>query len=415
MQAVHGPNASWMNLTFQTFAYQWSFLGTIVSMMSGWPKPTVSTCLCLCGGLTQPEILAFWFGHKNQRSLQDFKGCCPYWAAWRGPSTKPTITNWKRVVIAFVLQKLVVTGLGIVFFGKWTVIGIAFGLALFATSKSLDTSLMQSSTTLHGFQTSVFVNDIVGSGLTRRVNPLILLRNFDMSLIQPCQLHNLNLGLLWTSNGAAVATFGEMGFWGDPNLSLALVVENAWDDFRLFLKEERRHCSQCKFTIKMIFKQNHGAYFSAKGHNSRVLADWLADCAERAWGRNFDGPRLFGKWLQGHPQRLEAALADQQLPHLCLALPPGLPCAILVSTSSRASWNQFFVKLTRAGFSSYQPFDCQDFYLALYGFEWSLPALPEPTQHIMGSGAPSINPKQELTYRWVPWYTNTGIYIYIYI
>lgn len=186
-----------------------------------------------------------------------------------------------------------------------------------------------------------FVNDIVGSGLTKRVNPLILLRNFDVSLIQPCQLHNLNLGLLWTSNGAAVATFGEMGFWGDPNLSLALIVENAWDDFRLFLEEERRHCSQCKFTIKMIFKQNHGAYFSAKGHNSRVLADWLADCAERAWGRNFDGPRIFGKWLQGHPQRLQAVLHDQQLPHLCLALTPGLPWAILVSTSSKASWNHF--------------------------------------------------------------------------
>ena len=155
MQAVHGPNASWMNLAFQTFAYQWSFLGTIVSMMSGWPKPMVSTCLCLCGGHIQPEILVFWFGRKNQRNLQDLRGCCPYWAAWCGPSTKSTITNWKKVVIAFALQKLVVTGLGIVFFGKWTVIGMGFGLALFATSKSLDTSPMQSSTTFPGFQTSV--------------------------------------------------------------------------------------------------------------------------------------------------------------------------------------------------------------------------------------------------------------------
>ena len=258
-----------------------------------------------------------------------------------------------------------------------------------------------------------FVNHIVGSGSTRRVNPLILLRNFDMSLVQPCQLHNLNLGLLWTSNGAAVATFGEMGFWGDPNLSLALIVENAWDDFRLFLKQERRHCSQCKFTIKMIFKQNHGAYFSAKGHNSRVLADWLADCAERAWGRNFDGSRIFGQWLQGHPQRLQAALHDQQLPHLCLALTPGLPCAVLVSTSSGIPElaEIIFCEIHAVVFLHDQPFDCQDFYRALYGFEWSLPSLPEPTQHIMGSEAPSINPKLELVYRRTPWYTNTGIYI----
>lgn len=165
-----------------------------------------------------------------------------------------------------------------------------------------------------------FVNKIVGSGGSKRVNPFILLKNFDVSLIQPCQLHNLNLGLLWTSNGAGVATFGELGFWGDPCQLLALTLETAWDDFQLFLKQEGRHCSQSKFTIKMIFKASHGAYFSAKGYNSRVLADWLADCAGRAWERKFDGPRLFGKWLQGHPEKLQLALLDEQLPHLCLSL-----------------------------------------------------------------------------------------------
>lgn len=46
---------------------------------------------------------------------------------------------------------------------------------------------------------------LVGSGGSKRVNPLILLPNFHFSLVQPCQLHNLNLGLLWTSNGAGVA------------------------------------------------------------------------------------------------------------------------------------------------------------------------------------------------------------------
>ena len=173
------------------------------------------------------------------------------------------------------------------------------------------------------FSNLKFVNDIVGSGLSKRVNPLVLLRNFDISLIQPCQLHNLNLGLLWTSNGAAVATFGELGFWGDPNISLALTVEAAWDDFQIFLKQQGRHCSQSKFTTKMIFKSSHGAYFTSKGHNARVLADWLADCATFVHEQNFDDARIFGRWLQQNPQRLQRALGDEQLPHLCYALPLG--------------------------------------------------------------------------------------------
>ena len=165
-----------------------------------------------------------------------------------------------------------------------------------------------------------FVNELVGSGLAKRVNPFILLRNFDISLIQPCQLHNLNLGLLWTSNGAGVAILAELGFWGDPSQSLALTVENAWDDFKIFVKQQGRPCSQSKFTVKMIFKSNHGAYFTAKGFNSRVIADWLADCCDRLWRRDFDGSRIFGRWLQQHPERFRRALADEQLPHLCLAL-----------------------------------------------------------------------------------------------
>lgn len=165
-----------------------------------------------------------------------------------------------------------------------------------------------------------FLSTIVGSGMSHRVNPLILLRNFHVSLIQPCQLHNLNLGLLWTSNGAAIATFGELGFWGNPSTSLALVLETAWDDFVQFMKQEHRYCSQSKFTIKMIFKSSHGAYFSAKGHNSRVLADWQADCAERAWSSRLGEGRHFGAWLQTQPNLLQSALQNEQLAPLCFSL-----------------------------------------------------------------------------------------------
>ena len=164
-----------------------------------------------------------------------------------------------------------------------------------------------------------FVN-LVGTGGSRRVNPFILLRNFHVSLVQSCQLHNLNLGLLWTSNGAALATFAELGFFGNPTTSLALVVEAAWDDFKLFMKHERKRCSQTKFTVKMIFKPAHGAYLSAKGHNSRVIADWLANCADRAWTRNLGGDRQFGLWLKDQPNLLQLAYQNEQLAPLCFGL-----------------------------------------------------------------------------------------------
>ena len=222
-----------------------------------------------------------------------------------------------------------------------------------------------------------FVNEIVGSGLSRRVNALVLLRNFDVSLLQPCQLHNLNLGLLWTSNGGALATFAELGYFGDPSASLALLLETAWDDFVLFMKQERVRCSQSKFTIKMIFKASHGAYFSAKGHNSRVLADWLADCATRAWGNRFGEGRLFGLWLQDRPDQLARALQNEQMAPLCFAL--------FLSSDVFSWFGPVKVFLSRVAvltgiFALWEimaPFS-QDFDISLHGLRGPVPPLLEP-------------------------------------
>ena len=171
-----------------------------------------------------------------------------------------------------------------------------------------------------------FLTQLVGSGLSRQINPLVLLCNFDISLVAPCQLHNLNLGLLWTLNGASLATFAEMGLFGDAASSLAKVLECAWDDFRVYLKQAKLSCSQSKFTVKMVFKPGHGAYWSAKGYNSRVLSDWLADCALRLWERRLNDPndtRLFGKWLSGQPHLLHRVLVDEQVAPVCYALTLG--------------------------------------------------------------------------------------------
>ena len=75
----------------------------------------------------------------------------------------------------------------------------------------------------------------------------------------------------------------------------------------------------------MIFKSAHGAYFSAKGYNSRILADWLADCASRAWeARLGEQGRPFGTWLLDRPDHLRRAQQDEQMAPLCFALPLNL-------------------------------------------------------------------------------------------
>ena len=115
------------------------------------------------------------------------------------------------------------------------------------------------------------------------VSPLILLKWFHVRKIQWCQLHNLNLGLLWTSNGGCLALLLEAGFFGNPSLDMRFRLENAYDEFKLWLRQSRFTCSQRRFTVKMLFKAQHGPYLSCKGWNSRVVCAWLSDIMARSW------------------------------------------------------------------------------------------------------------------------------------
>ena len=110
------------------------------------------------------------------------------------------------------------------------------------------------------------------------VTPLILLRQFDVSCITWCSLHNLNLGLLWTINGGGLVCLLEMNVFG--NLSAEgfdACLKKAYLDFRQWQRATRKYCSQRPFTYRMLFKNAHGAYFSAKGWNSRCICAFLAD------------------------------------------------------------------------------------------------------------------------------------------
>ena len=110
----------------------------------------------------------------------------------------------------------------------------------------------------------------------------ILLRGFDVSTIQWCQLHVLNLGLLWTSNGGTIDFLLEQGFFGPVDRSQEAQLESAFDSFEAWQATTRNKCSQRKFTPKMLWKKSHGAYLTTKGWNARVIAAWLAHVLSEA-------------------------------------------------------------------------------------------------------------------------------------
>ena len=175
-------------------------------------------------------------------------------------------------------QKFVVTELG----GDWKYIREAFSMVTHWNSKNLCHHCRLPRDLFPTFpeelpfrSTAEFIREVLpAQGLT----PLILLRNFDVSIITWCQLHTLNLGLLWTSNGGCLALLLELGAFGDlQNCGAKECLRKAYAEFKEWQKSSGVSCSQRRFTLKMLFKAAHGAYFSAKGFNSRVLSMFLND------------------------------------------------------------------------------------------------------------------------------------------
>ena len=113
---------------------------------------------------------------------------------------------------------------------------------------------------------------------TDNVTPLVLLRNFEVSCITWCSLHNLNLGILWTINGGSLAYLLERDCYGNLAANgFDACLKTAYKDFKEWQARVKIRCSQRPFTMKMLFKASHGAYLTAKGYNSRVITAYLAD------------------------------------------------------------------------------------------------------------------------------------------
>ena len=129
--------------------------------------------------------------------------------------------------------------------------------------------------TLDWRSTSDFIAEILEGP---HVTPLILLRQFDVSCISWCLLHNVNLGLLWTINGGCLADLIEMNAFGNlAVVGFTVCLKAAYKDFKEWQAATRIRCSQRQFTYKMLFKPAHGAYLATKGFNARCISAYLAD------------------------------------------------------------------------------------------------------------------------------------------
>ena len=129
--------------------------------------------------------------------------------------------------------------------------------------------------------TADFILEAVSSATP---SPLILLRRFDVSMIQWCLLHTLHIGLLFTANGGALSfLLEELGMWSPPGADFRLRLRTAHAEFKAWLKRHHIPCSQRPFTVNMLYKASHGAHLSCKGWNSRIVAAWLSEVCYKAW------------------------------------------------------------------------------------------------------------------------------------
>lgn len=80
-------------------------------------------------------------------------------------------------------------------------------------------------------------------------SPLYLAIGFSVRMIQICSMHTVNLGLIFTTNGALLGTLIRTGFFGCPTGPGAFetALHAAFDDFLAWRKEKKIRSSQRRF------------------------------------------------------------------------------------------------------------------------------------------------------------------------
>lgn len=128
--------------------------------------------------------------------------------------------------------------------------------------------------------------------------PFALCHGFDISTIQHCSMHTVNLGLAFTFNGSTLYHLLNIGWFGSPETPLLDRLNHAYDDFLIFCRIEKVRCSQKRFRVSTLLKKANGPFLTTKAHNARVVVAWLARCALDASLGCFPPNRIFGQWLR---------------------------------------------------------------------------------------------------------------------
>lgn len=85
-------------------------------------------------------------------------------------------------------------------------------------------------------------------------SPFILAIGFSVRMVQICSMHTVNLGLVFTTNGALLATLIRTGFYGCPDghgaFEAALLA--AYDDFIAWRKANNVRSSQRRFKRSQV-------------------------------------------------------------------------------------------------------------------------------------------------------------------
>ena len=74
-----------------------------------------------------------------------------------------------------------------------------------------------------------------------------------------------------------------------PEYKAALLT--AFTDFVAWRKAMKVGCSQKRFNYYGLFKEEYGTFLNAKGHNARVVGEWLQDVLTRIRLQNWPDPR----------------------------------------------------------------------------------------------------------------------------
>ena len=129
------------------------------------------------------------------------------------------------------------------------------------------------------------------------LGPFAAAYGFDIENIKFCSLHTCNLGLRHSANGGCLKLLLDLGCFGDPADHISVPLAEAFDDFRMWCRQMKVSCSQRRFRVHHLMKKANGAYLTAKGHNSRVITQWLCDCVVALWSQMWPAGRKLGKWL----------------------------------------------------------------------------------------------------------------------